>query len=210
MRPTLRALGLKALKDIPDHIPTVRWNWVLTVIGRDTLTKEEIDAKLRDVWMHAAFSERIDAGYTPHIPTSHASFRKKGKEKAVTPTRDEGPSEPGRSCVFSYHSSMFPLNFLRDITSTSVIQHLKTDALQSEMGADWTRPPPSPPISPALPRQSGYASTSEVISNRNGSRNDKNDNADPLAQFYGTARAQQKLKEDGVSMYHCLQPTTVN
>ena len=100
MRPTLRALGLKALKDIPDHIPTVRWNWVLTVIGRDTLTKEEIDAKLRDVWMHAAFSERMDAGYAPHIPTSLPSFRKKGKEKAVTKTHDEEPSEPRRSCVF--------------------------------------------------------------------------------------------------------------
>ena len=65
IRPTLRALGLKALKDIPDHIPTVRWNWVLTVIGRDTLTKEEIDAKLRDVWMHAAFSERMGLGLPP-------------------------------------------------------------------------------------------------------------------------------------------------
>ncbi|KAF8812588.1 hypothetical protein BYT27DRAFT_7086875 [Phlegmacium glaucopus] len=32
-RPTLRALGLKTLKDIPDHIPTVTWNWVSTVIG---------------------------------------------------------------------------------------------------------------------------------------------------------------------------------
>ena len=99
-RPTLRALCLKSLKDIPDHIPTVRWNWVLTVIGRDTLTKEEIDAKLRDVWMHAAFSERMDAGYTPNIPTSLPSFRKKGKEKAATNTHDEGPSRPEGSCVF--------------------------------------------------------------------------------------------------------------
>ena len=99
-RPTLRALGIESLKDIPDHIPTVRWNWVLTVIGRDTLTKEEIDAKLGDVWMHAAFSERIDAGYTRHIPKSLPSFRKKGKEKVVTETHDEGPSEPRRSCVF--------------------------------------------------------------------------------------------------------------
>ena len=94
MRPTLRALGLKALKDIPDHIPTVRWNWVLTVIGRDYLTKEEIDAKLRDVWMHAAFSERMDAGYIPHIPTSLSSFRNKGKGKAVATAQDEGPREP--------------------------------------------------------------------------------------------------------------------
>lgn len=115
MRPTLRALGLKALKDIPDHIPTVKWSWVLTVIGRNTLTKEEIDAKLRDVWMHAAFSERMDAGYTPYIPTSHPSFRKKGKEKAVTTSHDEGASEPDSErplCVFfSYYSSMLSPDF---------------------------------------------------------------------------------------------------
>jgi len=113
MRPTLRALGLKALKDIPDHIPTVRWNWVLTVIGRGTLTKEEIDAKLRDVWMHAAFSERMDAGYTPHTSTSLSSFRKKGKEKAVAASHDEGPSEPGserRSYVFFASFSWLPCN----------------------------------------------------------------------------------------------------
>ena len=103
-RPTLRALGLKALKDIPDHIPTVRWNWVLTVIGRAALTKEEIDAKLRDVWMYAAFSERMDAGYTPHIPTSLSSFRRKGKEKAVATTHDERLGSEPPSCVFfSYH-----------------------------------------------------------------------------------------------------------
>ena len=110
MRPTLRALGLKALKDIPEHIPTVKWNWVLTVIGRDNLTKEEIDAKLRDVWIHAAFSERMDAGYTPYIPTSLPSFRKKekGKEKTVSTTCDVGTTESGderRSYVFLYSFS---------------------------------------------------------------------------------------------------------
>jgi DNA polymerase lambda len=110
MRPTLRALGLKALKDIPDHIPTVKWSWILTGIGRNTLTKEEIDAKLRDVWMHAAFSERMDAGYTPYIPTSLPSFRIKGKEKAVA-SHNEEPGEPGserRSCVLFISSFLAP------------------------------------------------------------------------------------------------------
>ena len=82
---------------------------------------------------------------------------------------------------------------------------MQTDIHQSEVAADWIRPLPSPPISPALPRQFGQASTSKVNSNGNDSRNDKNDHDDPLAQFYGKARAQQKLKEDGVSVNHCLQ-----
>lgn len=200
MRPTLRALGLKSLKDIPDHIPTVRWSWVLTVIGRDSLTKEEIHAKLRDVWMHAAFSERMDAGYTPNIPTTLPSFRKKGKEKAVTEAHDEGPSEPERSCVFFISFLLCShLNLLRDNASTSVIQPLRTD--KSEVAI---RPLPSPPISPSPPRQFGQASTSKVISDSN------DDHADPLAQFYGKARAQQKLKEDGVSVNYCFQITLLN
>lgn len=104
---------------------------------------------------------------------------------------------------------MLSLNFLRDNTSTSIIQPLQTNILQSGVAADW-RLPPSPPISPAPPRKSGQASTSKVISNSNDSRNDKNDHGDPLAQFYGKARAQQKLKEDGVSVNHCPQLLLIN
>ena len=102
---------------------------------------------------------------------------------------------------------MFPLNFFRDNASTSVIQPLQTDTLQSEVAADWIRPPPSPPISPALSRQFGQASTSKIISNSNENRDD---HGDPLAQFYGKARAQQKLKEDGVSVNHCLRLLLIN
>ena len=100
---------------------------------------------------------------------------------------------------------MLPLNFLRDSASASVIQPLQTDTPQGEVAADVIRLPPSPPISPGLPRQFGQASTSKIISNSNDNRNDKNGHADPLAQFYGKARAQQKLKEDGVSVNCCLQ-----
>ena len=108
-------------------------------------------------------------------------------------------------CIFSYHSFLLPLNFLRDDTSASVIQPLSTDTVQGEVAADKIQPPPSPPISPAHSPQIGQASTSKVISNSNDSRNDKDDHAaDPLAQFYGKARAQQKLKEDGVSFKSLL------
>lgn len=59
--PTLRALGYKRLKEIPDHIPTVKWSWILSAIGRiGRLDKEDIKTKMEDVWYHAAFSERMD------------------------------------------------------------------------------------------------------------------------------------------------------
>jgi DNA polymerase lambda len=70
-RPTLRALGLQSFKDIPEHVPTVRWTWVLSGIKKadrassrkNTKSQDNLDEDLmEDVWLHAAFSERIDAG----------------------------------------------------------------------------------------------------------------------------------------------------
>ncbi|KAF7760039.1 hypothetical protein Agabi119p4_11734 [Agaricus bisporus var. burnettii] len=59
---TLRALGYSRLSDIPDHIPTVKWNWILSAIGRTGLLgKEDIVAKMEEVWYYAAFGERMEA-----------------------------------------------------------------------------------------------------------------------------------------------------
>ena len=58
--PTLRALGLKSLDNIPDHIPTVKWSWVVSCIG--ATLGNVADAGPGEIWLHAAFSERIDAG----------------------------------------------------------------------------------------------------------------------------------------------------
>jgi len=71
MTSTVTALGLKRLSEIPDHIPTVTWNWIVAGLGRANKEgwKEE-------VWMHAAFSERIDAGI------NHLRSKWKGKGKA--------------------------------------------------------------------------------------------------------------------------------
>lgn len=50
VRPTLKALGLKSLEDIPNDIPTVKWDWVVsTSSGRRAYE-----------FMHAAFASRID------------------------------------------------------------------------------------------------------------------------------------------------------
>lgn len=59
---TLRALGYSRLSDIPDRIPTVKWNWILSAIGRTGLLgKEDIVAKMEEVWYYAAFGERMEA-----------------------------------------------------------------------------------------------------------------------------------------------------
>ncbi|KAI6117985.1 hypothetical protein F5141DRAFT_1000177 [Pisolithus sp. B1] len=79
-RITLRALSLKSLSEIPDHIPTVTWSWILSGYGRATNGNGKPNkdkkgkGKAQDVdgceeeqfldfeFMHAAFPERIDAG----------------------------------------------------------------------------------------------------------------------------------------------------
>jgi len=82
--PTLRALGMRGLKDIPDHIPTVRWSWILSVLGKESLlSKDEIERKLGDTWLHAAFSKRMDAGYQPQKTASLTSWRDKSRLKMV-------------------------------------------------------------------------------------------------------------------------------
>lgn len=93
-RPTLRSLGLKSLKEIPDHIPTVRWSWVISGYGRSGYKKnmrakeanttkgkmkaadddDDDESCLDFEFLHAAFPERIDAG---------RSWLKKGKGKQV-------------------------------------------------------------------------------------------------------------------------------
>jgi hypothetical protein len=81
VRHTLRALSLKSLSDIPDNIPTVTWDWVVSGYGRTSKQKPELSLDRSDKgkgvaegdhgddddafdfeFMHAAFSERIDAG----------------------------------------------------------------------------------------------------------------------------------------------------
>lgn len=88
---TLRALGLKNLWEIPNHIPTVRWSWLLSVLGKESvLSKREIDEKLGDTWLHAAFSKRMDAGYQPRKTISLASLKERGKRRALNnPCEDD-------------------------------------------------------------------------------------------------------------------------
>ncbi|KAJ7454997.1 DNA polymerase lambda [Mycena galericulata] len=69
--PTLRALGLKSLKDIPEHIPVVRWKWV--VDGMD-------DSEPGPLFEYAAFIQRIPPVDAPGRTSSKG--KDKGKQRA--------------------------------------------------------------------------------------------------------------------------------
>lgn len=106
-RPTLKALGLKSLKEIPENIPTVTWSWVISGYGRlghnklkgkrdeeadDTKGKANAtddDETLLDFeFLHAAFPQRIDAGRSWHKRGQGKLVQAKGQ--VSTPTSDLG------------------------------------------------------------------------------------------------------------------------
>ncbi|KAG9308110.1 hypothetical protein JVU11DRAFT_12542 [Chiua virens] len=63
---TLKALSLRSLSDIPDNIPTVTWDWVVSGYrrARKRVSDLPLDSseQLDFEFMHGAFPERIDAG----------------------------------------------------------------------------------------------------------------------------------------------------
>jgi len=86
-RPTLRALGLRALDEIPDHVPTVTWGWVISGLGRaEKIVGVEEEIEMDDVCMHAAFIERFDAGAERF---GQSKGKGKGKAKAGQDKRVE-------------------------------------------------------------------------------------------------------------------------
>ena len=56
---TLRAIGLKALSEIPLEIPTVYWSWV---ISGKPIPGEKDKQQMDYEFMHAAFPSRVYAG----------------------------------------------------------------------------------------------------------------------------------------------------
>ncbi|KAI0040057.1 hypothetical protein FA95DRAFT_1550156 [Auriscalpium vulgare] len=78
-RVTLRALGLKRLSDIPEHIPTVKWSWVNSA---KWVQDKDQGRRIEMGWtvLHAAFASRLDAGST--ILPKKADSKGKEKERA--------------------------------------------------------------------------------------------------------------------------------
>ncbi|PPQ72029.1 hypothetical protein CVT26_006719 [Gymnopilus dilepis] len=177
--PTLRALGVKRLRDIPDHIPTIKWTWVLSVLGREgSLSKEEIDDKLGTAWMHAAFSERMEAGCQPKSVHPMSSFKLKKVNR-----QDELKVDTNRT------PSPVPA-----IEAPSSITDERTDS-------EFLGAPPSPPTSPphtAVTTKGGPAKAEDPSNDFPSKGEPKKVPTDPLAEFYDQALAQRN-NEDGWS-----------
>ena len=87
--PFKQRLGIKRYSDIPNHIPTVKWDWVLSGLKYRPVKRKkapaaegsasaaastsnsvpgdeyEYEYRMDGEWEHAAFPQRIDAGKTP-------------------------------------------------------------------------------------------------------------------------------------------------
>lgn len=105
VRVTLRALSLKSLSEIPNHIPTVRWSWILSgyrrkgkpnqatgVQGKTKATARCDDGHqgLDFEFLHAAFPGRIEAGKGWKNITTLLVTRQKSSE----PAGIRSPSSP--------------------------------------------------------------------------------------------------------------------
>lgn len=60
---TLRALGVKSLREVPKRIPIVTWNWVSAGLGRkrraNNQSRDESEIEIDDVFEHAAFNSEV-------------------------------------------------------------------------------------------------------------------------------------------------------
>ncbi|KAG6879314.1 hypothetical protein C0992_003641 [Termitomyces sp. T32_za158] len=177
---TLRALGLNDLSEIPNHIPTVTWDWVLKGFSRPSGMKKDMKMHMDDLaFWHAAFVQRIDAGIKIHPRAND-----KGKAKVEPKTPD--------ALEFSHISQDKPRR-----TSTSSSRSIRdvNDSEGDEQNVDRAHGALlSPPISPdQTGRGSRNRRTSSSVVQVAGLYKAP-DNDDPLAEFYAKARAEAETE----------------
>ncbi|KAF9054054.1 hypothetical protein BJ165DRAFT_1435871 [Panaeolus papilionaceus] len=177
---TLKELGLKRLSQIPEHIPTVKWNWVATIlaVGKDW-DEKDVQRKHENLCIqHAAFSSRMEAGIKKQPLTSLASLQArkmaKGQNAASRSTSDE--NLPGPSVQAG--SSPPPENIEANTPAGPYL---------------------SPPTSPAIQPKRGGATSSKVTLNAQPEVRSEGCSKDPLAEYYPAVRAQLECNESGWS-----------
>lgn len=174
-RPTLKALGLKSLKEIPDNIPTVTWSWVISGYGRlgNNKLKGKCDTEANDTkgkanatddeslldfeFIHAAFPQRIDAG---------RSWRKKGQGKSIQAKGQVSTSANDLGEDFSHISS-----FTEDHQTEN----------QQGLASKLVLPPAHLTFVPTHDNNNQSSHIHKPQSNTK----------DPLAEFYEKARAER-------------------
>ncbi|KAG5638696.1 hypothetical protein H0H81_010921 [Sphagnurus paluster] len=186
-RATLRALGLKDLKEIPDHVPTVTWGWVASSMGRaPQMMPGGMQVRMDETFMWAAFHERIDE-VSKRRRVSNPNAKGKAKAQPV-----QGDAE------FSRISEFTPERPVQRVSSSLTVVSVhdssededREEAVLAQGNIVDDPPigaPPSPPSSP-IPvldskRTSGpsNAPTTSVTE-------------DPLAEFYARARAEHETR----------------
>lgn len=85
----LKMIGLKKLDQIPEHIPTVKWTWVLKAMGMSpALPQDEVDDKLGQYFFYAAFDSRFGAG-CPYLNRKNKNQRVAKAMEAPTDVGEE-------------------------------------------------------------------------------------------------------------------------
>ncbi|KAH7882075.1 hypothetical protein F5I97DRAFT_1817500, partial [Phlebopus sp. FC_14] len=200
-RSTLRALSLKSFSEIPDHIPTVTWSWVISGYGRATRDKgktsgnvknqgkaKAIDGKVGqdDVldleFLHAAFPERIDAGFgwqknSRLGEVGSSSERAQSSKTSRTKIFSDGNGDVSGISDFTQENPAKKGTTSRRDTCLTVLPPPPLD-LKSSEGPDRTRnAAPEPP--------NVRRSKRPPVDVENGAE-------DPLAEYYAQAKAERE------------------
>ncbi|KAG6907586.1 hypothetical protein DXG01_008343, partial [Tephrocybe rancida] len=182
---TMRAMGIKNLSEIPNHIPTITWKWIVN--GISSLSKLGKDERVRmgELFVDAAFSERIDAG--KDLPPA-AMATGKGKEKAKVVS-------PPENAEFSIISEFTQENLRRASTSSAHPMQNVHGSEDEDDAASVRGVLLSPPTSPQRP---GGADRSRAASSTSmtpvAGPSDTSAKDDPLAEFYAKARAEAETE----------------
>ncbi|PPQ85750.1 hypothetical protein CVT25_003068 [Psilocybe cyanescens] len=185
----LKATGLPRLRDIPEKIPIVTWDWVEKVIEADTT--EEVSKRMLETWVYPSFICRKPLiTLTPMASLKNRpEFNRilKANSTAIVSNMARGPARP----------------LIGSSTSLPVIGQVATaatSALDNQLPSTGHEPGAllSPPTSPVRPTEIVKASSNTEI----GIQHEAND---PLAEFYDQAREQKEREEgwsssDGVDM----------
>jgi len=97
----LSSIRLKNVRQIPDHIPTINWQWILDDTHIDLLdytsdgARHECDIVRRPYFPYALVSDRINAGESSSSP---AKPRKKNRSASLSST--DGGERPIITYVF--------------------------------------------------------------------------------------------------------------